>query len=258
MVTFTLTVDWSWTPAAIKRVKKTSHKKPSKSSASPAVSPRSIWSLSAALQWARLAESYLTISCSIHERAIMYKRVSKACERAPRFAWRAPAKLFCPRGMKDVEKKNVFLLEKHKKQSPWSPLTPFLLTSSLTSLFQSICKWTCYVSAAWQATLLMHGGHFVPRWLAIGSRRPALARRCWFCCWSGLSVTTGQQQRGKRGEDRGGGPAVPTSALPSQRRRWDGPDSTTQNRTRLERTRYGRNLCWFQCSVWGFAASLRQ
>lgn len=115
MVTFTLTVDWSWTPAAIKRVKKTSHKKPSKSSASPAVSPRSIWSLSAALQWARLAESYLTISCSIHERAIMYKRVSKACERAPRFAWRAPAKLFCPRGMKDVEKKNVFLLEKQKK-----------------------------------------------------------------------------------------------------------------------------------------------
>lgn len=106
--------------------------------------------------------------------------------------------------------------------------------------------------------LLMHGGHFVPRWLAIGSRRPALARRCWFCCWSGLSVTTGQQQRGKRGEDRGGGPAVPTSALPNQRRRWDGPDSTTQNRTRLERTRYARNLCWFQCSVWGFAASLRQ
>lgn len=49
----------------------------------PALSQRSIWILSAVLQCTRLAESYLTISCSIHERAIMYKRVSKACECAP-------------------------------------------------------------------------------------------------------------------------------------------------------------------------------
>lgn len=42
----------------------------------PALGQRSIGNLSAALQCTRLGESYPTISCSIHERAIMEKKRS--------------------------------------------------------------------------------------------------------------------------------------------------------------------------------------
>lgn len=72
--------DRSWTPLVVCSL--TSENIPANCDA--ALSRRSIWSLSAAPRCTRLAESYLTISCSIHEWAIMYKRVSKAYECAPR------------------------------------------------------------------------------------------------------------------------------------------------------------------------------
>lgn len=95
-------------PAAI-RVK--TSEKVFKAKRATALSQRSIWSLSAVLQCTRLAESYLTISCSIHERAIMYKKGQQGMWMCSVSAWRAPAKPF-PTGTKDVVRKKFIPITK--------------------------------------------------------------------------------------------------------------------------------------------------
>lgn len=175
-------VDRSRTPAAI--CAKTCEEKIFKARRDPALSQCSIWTISAVLQCTRLAESYLTISCSIHERAIMYKRVSKACECAPC----SPDKLqrsSLPQERKDVQKQRDSYYNNIKKQS-----SIIALASSLTSRSSSIWKLTNFFFLLCFTGFSLSGGHFVPRWFPMGSRRCAVACCCCcWCCWRGLWVT---------------------------------------------------------------------
>lgn len=90
-------------------------------------------------------------------------------------------------------------------------LTPSLLTSSLTSLPLNM-QMIKHFSAARQA-LLLSSGHFVPRWFPIGSSFGLLLL---FLLLERSLGNNGADARGVRGSgEEGGGPAVPTSALPA-------------------------------------------
>lgn len=105
-------------------------------------------------------------------------------------------------------------------------LTPSPLTSSLTSLLVKMQMNKHHVSAAPQA-LLLSGGHFVPRWLPIGSRRRPLACCCCCCCWMGLWVTTGPMPEGL------GGVSLPSLQLAGSKPEYS---RKQQSWTQLDRT----------------------
>lgn len=107
--------------------------------------------------------------CSIHERAIMYKRVSKACICAA-CSDELQAKLSSPTGRTDgrKNKKDVFLLQKHKNGSEWVPPVTTLVTSSLTSPRVNMQMNEHDFFSAWQL-FSRCGGHFVPSWFIISS-----------------------------------------------------------------------------------------